>query len=266
VLVLTVPEHAAELAAALGPEAHLWPVPAGQAAPALARAAEAESECLVIDLDLGDGLAVAVAALRGARPALRVGLYAPGRSPGDPEAAAVARAGVFDVATDPVALAELLARPTDYAAGAAWLHAANTPANPAEEGLPAAAADAAPGSEPNEGRPAPAQPAAPTRHRIVAVASKKGGVGKSTVAANLAAAAARLEVDVLYVDLDPDTWSSEELFGRLGQRGGLTAALRSPSAESVLTSRERRYGLHVLARGREDGLLVQPEREAVEGS
>jgi len=82
-------------------------------------------------------------------------------------------------------------------------------------------------------------------------------------ACNLAAAAARLDVDVLYVDLDPDTWSSEELFGRLGQRGGLTAALRSPSAESVLTSCERRYGLHVLARGREDGLVVQPEREAV---
>ncbi len=31
-----------------------------------------------------------------------------------------------------------------------------------------------------------------------------------------------------------------------------------------MTSCERRHGLHVLARGREDGLVVQPEREAVE--
>src|SRR5579875_2379509 len=89
-LVLTTPEHSAELAATLGSEARLWPGPAG-AALASACAAVAESECLVIDADLGDGLADAVAALRAA---------------GDPEAAAVARAGVFDVATDPQALAE----------------------------------------------------------------------------------------------------------------------------------------------------------------
>ena len=259
VLVLTTSEHAADLAAALGPEVRLWPVPPGQVGMALAKAADIDATCVVIDLDLGEGLAEAAAALRARRPDLRIALLATGRSPGDADVAAVARVGVFDVASAPADLAEVLSHPTDYVRGSVWLGSPVAVGSSSSGTGPAASAPSASAS----GSPPASGPAAATHHRLVAAASKKGGVGKSTVAANLAAAAARMDVDVLYIDLDPDTWSSEELFGPLGQRGGLTAALRAPTAETVLTSCERRHGLHVLARGREDGLVVQPEREAV---
>jgi chromosome partitioning protein len=40
--------------------------------------------------------------------------------------------------------------------------------------------------------------------KIIAVANKKGGAGKSTLAINLAAAAAAAEIPTAIIDLDPD--------------------------------------------------------------
>jgi ATP-binding protein involved in chromosome partitioning len=69
-------------------------------------------------------------------------------------------------------------------------------------------------------RPAPAaKPAARPAKRIIAVASGKGGVGKSTVAANLAVALARDGLKVGLLDADVYGPSAPRLFGLTGVPG-----------------------------------------------
>lgn len=70
------------------------------------------------------------------------------------------------------------------------------------------------GQKPRRDAPArKAAPKAPPARLIIAVGSGKGGVGKSTVAANLAAACARMELKTGFLDADIYGPSGPRLFG-----------------------------------------------------
>ncbi|MEM9170638.1 MAG: Mrp/NBP35 family ATP-binding protein [Pseudomonadota bacterium] len=70
-----------------------------------------------------------------------------------------------------------------------------------------------PAGRPRKGRPSPDAPLLPEVKRVIAVASGKGGVGKSTVAANLAVALARTGARVGLLDADIYGPSLPTLFG-----------------------------------------------------
>lgn len=94
------------------------------------------------------------------------------------------------------------------------------------------------------------------KRRVIAISALKGGVGKTTSAVNLAAAASRAGRAVLLVDLDPQGSVSSAL--GLDSGPGLDDWLRGAAAFSSLVRPEVRPGLDVVPAGPE---LVDAEDE-----
>lgn len=217
--------------------------PAGGGA-AIEAAARVSAELLLLDVAVAEPRALL--RYRLARPGTRIVLLAPGRRPGDRAVAAAVQSQVYDIADDLDHLAPVLDHPADFAAAARWLD-------------PSLAPDSA--GEPRVvERTLTASRAVPVSRRTCAVAGPKGGVGRTTVAVNLAVAAAALGRSVLVVDLHAGVWSAARHLGCAGNRGGLLASLADPTGEGIRATAERRHG--VLGRGR-DELFPALDQEAV---
>ena len=220
--------------------------PAGGGA-AMEGAARVPAELLLLDVAVAEPRALL--RYRLARPATRIVLLAPDRRPGDRAVAAAVQSQVHDVADDLDRLPQLLDHPADFAAVARWLDPSLAPDAPGEPRVVERTVI--------ESRPVPVS------RRTCAVAGPKGGIGRTTVAVNLAVAAAGMGRSVLLLDLHAGVWSAARHLGCAGSRGGLLAALADPSAEGIRTAAERHHGVLVLSRGRDDGLFPALDREAV---
>jgi DNA-binding NarL/FixJ family response regulator len=89
---------------------------------AIEEAGRVPASVLILDVAIGPGLGAAVLRYRLARPQTRIILLAMGRQPGDAEVAQVVQAGVYDIVTDPEALAAAMDRqPAGLESAALWL-------------------------------------------------------------------------------------------------------------------------------------------------
>jgi chromosome partitioning protein len=99
--------------------------------------------------------------------------------------------------------------------------------------------------------PVPAAPssAAEKRGRILAVASPKGGVGKTTLSLNLGVALAESGVSVLLLDADPMGGLGDSLAVRVRQAAGVYEVLCGRQAVANCLIRTRVDGLSILPAG-----------------
>ncbi len=86
--------------------------------------------------------------------------------------------------------------------------------------------------------------------QVLAVASAKGGVGKTTVSLNLALALAELGTRVVLVDTDPQGAVGLWLGGRLSERPGIADCLAGEADPSQCVVATRIVGLSLLPVGR----------------
>jgi len=94
--------------------------------------------------------------------------------------------------------------------------------------------------------------------RVLAVASTKGGVGKSTLAANLAVEAARAGEKVLLVDTDPQASSMLFAAARDGDLPPLkTVQLARPTVHTELPALAKGYGLVIVDTGGRDSAVFR---------
>ncbi|WP_197494054.1 Mrp/NBP35 family ATP-binding protein [Lewinella sp. 4G2] len=114
---------------------------------------------------------------------------------------------------------------------------------------------AAPASAPN-GAPGGPQKANPLPHvrNIIAVASGKGGVGKSTVAVNLALALQEIGGAVGLLDADVYGPSAPTMLGLVGQKPKVEKVYGKPKIKPLFA-----YGMPVMS----TGFVVEPEQAVV---
>ncbi len=96
--------------------------------------------------------------------------------------------------------------------------------------------------------------ALPQVKNIIAVASGKGGVGKSTVAVNLALGLKELGARVGLIDADLYGPSIPTMFGLQGQRPKVTTVYGKPRLTPIET-----HGIHVMS----IGFIIEPEQAVV---
>jgi chromosome partitioning protein len=91
----------------------------------------------------------------------------------------------------------------------------------------------------------PATPAAERRGRVLAVASPKGGVGKTTLSLNLGVALAERGLSVLLVDADPMGGLGDSLTVRVRRAAGVYDVLsgRQPVASCLIRTRVERLSI-----------------------
>lgn len=156
-------------------------------------------------------------------------------TPGDPLMASLVSFGVYDLVAEGAPLVDTLVRPATYADAARWQVTAATAHGSGVQILERTRTEKAYRSS-----------------RIVAVLSPKGGVGKSTTAANLAVQAARLQVQVAALDFNLGMPNLGVHFGIERDSVGLAEACQSlPGMEPGFLRRfmTERHGVQVLPVG-----------------
>src|SRR5271170_6647023 len=98
------------------------------------------------------------------------------------------------------------------------------------------------------------------RPYLILVASQKGGVGKTTVAINLAVALARKEYRVILVDADTSTFSINEHLGIKPGGNGFVEAVEGKVAITETIFAYQPIDLHIIL-GSDTKDVFKPDRE-----